>query len=52
MHDMLRPHRITHGRTFEDKCLLHEEGVQRLPFGGKTTRCIWQMPILQDARTA
>ena len=46
--DLLPPNRIAHVRSFEDECLLLEEGVRRLRLGGTTARDIWQMPVLQD----
>ncbi|EJK72978.1 hypothetical protein THAOC_05431 [Thalassiosira oceanica] len=45
--DLLRPNRIAHGPTFKDECLLHEDGVQWLHFGGKSAR-IEGLPVLQD----
>ncbi|EJK73430.1 hypothetical protein THAOC_04943, partial [Thalassiosira oceanica] len=47
--DLLRPNRIARGSPYDDECLLHEEGVRRLHFGGKAARNERQMPVLQDA---
>ena len=46
--DLLSLHWIARERTFEDQCVLHEEGVQWLHFGGTSAR-IEVLPILQDA---
>jgi len=38
VHDLLSLYWIAHEQTFEDEYLLHEEGVQRLHFGGAQAR--------------
>ena len=46
--DLLPLHWITRERSFEDECLLHEEGVQRLQFGFASAK-VEGLPVLQDA---
>ena len=47
--DLFPPNRITHGTAFKDGCLLYEEVVRGLQFGGVSARTVGQMPVLQDA---
>jgi len=48
VHDLLSLHWISQGSAIKDECLLHEEDLQRLRFGGKAARDLRQLPILQD----
>ena len=50
--DLLRPNRIPRQQALEDRTLLHEEGVRRLHFRGKTARHERHLPVLQDGPTS
>ncbi|EJK52769.1 hypothetical protein THAOC_27926 [Thalassiosira oceanica] len=38
VHDLLRPNPIARGCAFDDKCLLHKEGVRWLYYNGASVR--------------